>query len=161
MKTYGAGGFWTSAAYVQQTSNSGYVVVGVAASFQPLTQSAIMIRLDGSGNILWQKNFDTSQFVIQAATVVQIPNGKFVVAGTTTIYSTLGVFETAQAWILKLNGNGQAGGCGLASDASLIATNTDLKMVAFAGAAIDVTSAPVLTAYAPEFALAVASTLCR
>jgi hypothetical protein len=162
MKTYGVGSFWTSAASVQQTSNGDYVVVGSALSLRPLLGSAVVIRLDSSGNILWQKNFDTSsQFsIVGAYTAVQTPNGKFVIAGTIRVYSTLGV-QTAQAWILKLNGNGQAGGCSLASDASLVATNTNLKMVAFEGTAIDVTSRPVITVSAPESTSAIASTVCH
>jgi hypothetical protein len=162
MKTYGVGSLWTSAASVQQTSNGDYVVVGSALSLRPLLASAVVIRLDSSGNILWQKNFDTSsQFSIFGAyTVVQTPNGKFVIAGMIRVYSTLGVL-TAQAWILKLNGNGQAGGCSLASDASLVATNTNLKMVAFGGTAIDVTSRPVITVSAPESTSAIASTVCH
>ena len=162
MKTYGADGLWTSGVSIQETSNGGYIVVGNTGSFRPFFENAVVIRLDSSGNILWQKNFDTSsQFNIGAYAVVETSNGKFVIAGTITIYSPLGGFQTAQAWILKLNGNGQAAGCGLASDGSLVGTNSDLKMVAFAGTAVGVTSAPVVTVSAPESTSAIATSVCR
>lgn len=161
MKTYGAGGLWTSAASVQQTSNGGYVVGGSATSFRPLIQSALVIRLDGSGNILWQKNYDTTQFGIGATTVTQTFNGKFVVAGFFIMFSRIGIIQSVQAWILTLNSNGQVAGCSLASDASLVATNTDLKMVAFAGTAIDVTAGPILTVSTPESTSAIASSVCH
>ena len=162
MKTYGADDLWTSGVSIQETSNGGYIVVGNTGSLRPFLASAVVIRLDSSGNILWQKNFDTSsQFNIGAYAVVETPNGKFVIAGTITIYSTPFVFQTAQAWILKLNGNGQAAGCGLASDGSLVGTNSDLKMVAFASTAVGVTSAPIVTVSAPESTSAIATSVCR
>jgi len=162
VKTYGVGSVWASAFSVQPTSDGDYVVVGSVGYFRPFMASAVVIRLDSSGNILWQKYFDTSsQFGIGANTVIQTHNGKFVIAGTITIYSnsTLGT-ETVQAWVLGLNRNGQAGDCSLVSDSNLVVTSTNLKMVAFAASAIDVTSTPVKTVSAPESTSALASTSC-
>src|SRR5439155_680023 len=61
---------------------------------------------------------------------------------------------------LGLSRNGQAGDCSLVSDSNLVVTSTNLKMVAFAASAIDVTSTPVKTVSAPEPTSALASTSC-
>ena len=155
MKSYGLGGLWASASSIQQTSNGNFIVVGGVGSFRPFLASAVIIRLDSSGNILWEKSFDTSsQFAIGASSMVQTPNGKFVVSGT--IFA-----QTAQAWILKLNGNGRAGGCDSVTDESLVAANPNLRIIAFSGKAINVTSEPVPTFYLPESTSPVASTVCQ
>ena len=160
MKSYGGAGFLAEATAVQQTPDGGYVVVGSRGSFRPFLTSAVLIRLDDHGNILWQKDFETSsQFSIGANAVVQTPNGRLVSAGT--MYPTFGTSLGAQAWVTKLNANGKAGGCSSITEASLVATNTSLRMIAFQGTSIDVTSGPISTSYVSESASATASTICN
>jgi predicted secreted protein len=104
-KTYG-GTSLDHAATIQLTSDSGYIIAGSTASFGAGGADAWVLKLDNSGNVLWQKTYggtgdDSAQAIQQTA------DGGYIVAGSTTCFGTGGV----DAWVLKLDGSGNITGC--------------------------------------------------
>jgi len=59
-KTYGGTGF-DGAQYIQQTSDGGYIAVGWTDSFGSGGYDGYLLKLDGSGNLKWQKTFGGNQ----------------------------------------------------------------------------------------------------
>ena len=112
-RTYGGTGF-DVARSVQQTADGGYIVTGETNSFGPGAYSYVwLLKLDISGNILWQKTFGTSLSLRPGGgggqgeggdvgySVQQTSDGGYIVAGET---SSFGVGW--DAWLLRLDANG-------------------------------------------------------
>jgi hypothetical protein len=95
--------------------DGGYVVAGYTASNDGDVSGnhggladAWMVKLDGYGNLLWQKTLGGSQRE-GAASVIQSPDGGYVMAGTTE--SNDGDVSgyhggTSDAWVVKVDRNG-------------------------------------------------------
>src|SRR6266852_3552184 len=85
---------------VQQTSDGGYVV---GANFCSSTcYIALVVKLDSSGNIQWQKQYQSQGGSSQLYAIRQTTDGGYVVAGL-TLPSQFGI---VQAWIEKLDSSG-------------------------------------------------------
>jgi len=82
---------------VKQTSDNGYVVAGLRASAKTSGISAILIKLDVSGNSSWQMCLDQSRKNL-AFSVQQTNDSGYVVAGTYETYD-----ECGDLWIIKLH----------------------------------------------------------
>ncbi len=74
-KLYSAGSFSIESRYVEQNSDSGYIVCGKAGN------SSFLIRTNAAGNILWSKIIAGFTF-ITANEVHQTSDGGFIVIGT-------------------------------------------------------------------------------
>jgi len=98
-KTFGGGGY-DIAHCVQQTSDGGYIVAGETSSFG-INTDALILKLDGSGNIQWQYRYGGTG-TDKAYSIQQTPDGGYIVAGETTSFGAKGI----DAWILRLNSNG-------------------------------------------------------
>ena len=99
-KTYGGTGRdYTFDA--QQTEDGGYLVTGMTNSFSAGDLDVWLLKLDGSGNVTWEKTYggigDDS-----AASVRQTEDGGYIVAGGTSSFGA----GSSDFWLLKLDGSG-------------------------------------------------------
>jgi hypothetical protein len=85
---------------VKQTSDGGFVAVGLTRLPNWGDVNAWVLRVDSQGNVIWDNSYGGTQ-TDQADDVVQTSDGGFLVVGST--YS----FGGFPAWVLRLN---QAGG---------------------------------------------------
>jgi hypothetical protein len=89
--------------YVIQTSDGGFLVLGVNASVNPELQmfentSSIVVKTDSSGNIVWVKNYSITPEIIASAIdkVVEASDG----------YVFLGTFSPSNLFIFKTSFDG-------------------------------------------------------
>ena len=99
-KTYG-GTMYDYAHSIQQTSDGGYIVAGVTYSFGVGGMDVWVFKLDGNGNVQWQKTYG-STWDDRANSIQQTSDSGYIVAGYTYIYGSVGTY----GWLLKLDGNG-------------------------------------------------------
>jgi hypothetical protein len=70
---------------IQETSDSGFIIIGYGYSFGPGVASAYLIKTDIDGNILWSKAFGGTS--AESGLSVQITNdGGYIIAGTTNSF---------------------------------------------------------------------------
>lgn len=133
-KTYG-GRFNEGASDIKATADGGYVAVGTTSSNdgdvtgKKGSSDWWVIRLDGQGNLLWQKTFGGSSFE-NANAVVTTPDGGFIVAGYTTSNDgdVTGHKFSFDCWVIKLDSQGNLlwqkvfGGTGLESASAIEVT---------------------------------------
>jgi hypothetical protein len=98
-KTYG-GTEYDEGAYVHQTEDGGYVVVGRTESFGAGRYDAWLIRTDADGNELWSKTFGGTGSD-EATCVDQTQDGGFVLTGK---YFASG--RSSDLWLLKVDPSG-------------------------------------------------------
>lgn len=109
-KTYGGSGteqFWS----VDVTSDGNYVVAGGTSSFGAGREDYWVLKLDTSGNVLWQKTYggpkddgDCASFA-EPECVVRVkedPDGNLVVASESRSFAP----GVAAIWVLKLDSSG-------------------------------------------------------
>ena len=99
-KTYG-GTAYDYAYSVQQTQDGGYIMIGRTSSFGAGSDDTWVLKLDGSGNITWQKAYggagDDRTYAI-----LQTQDGGYIMTGETTSFST----GDSDIWLVKLDGSG-------------------------------------------------------
>lgn len=105
LKAYDVNGYSSSARSLQLTTDGGYVVAGTARSFD-LPYDYLILKLDDSGNIIWQKTYGGRREDV-AYSIQQTTDGGYVVAGYTDSFGR----GRSDAWILKLDSNGEIPGC--------------------------------------------------
>ncbi|RMF94475.1 MAG: hypothetical protein D6734_07645 [Candidatus Schekmanbacteria bacterium] len=109
-KSYGGSGFDRFYS-VRQTTDGGYVAVGYSSSFSSAgDNSAWMIKVDASGNVLWQKEYFSPLSILGEVfhSVEMTVDGGFIVAGAGDIAGN----DTQEPWVLHLDNNGNAkNGC--------------------------------------------------
>ena len=98
-KTYGQ--WWDVASFIQQTSDGGYAVTGWTWSFGAGDSDFWVLKLDGDGNIQWQKTYG-GRADDQAESIQQTSDGGYVVAGLTESFGA----GDSDIWVLKLDGDG-------------------------------------------------------
>lgn len=89
-----------SVVQVIQTSDGGYAVAATTDSFGAGSNDAWVLKLDPSGNVVWQKTYGGSSSDA-ASSIFQTSDGGYVVAG-----STLSFGNGYEAWVLKLDPSG-------------------------------------------------------
>ena len=99
-KTYG-GGVIDEATSIQQTSDGGYIVAGYTSSFGAGGDDIWVLKLDGDGNVAWQKTYGGGSDD-EAHSIQQTNDGGYVVAGRTSSFGAGG----DDIWVLKLDGDG-------------------------------------------------------
>jgi hypothetical protein len=97
-KTYG-GPNWDEAHAIAPTFDGGYVVAGSTASFGAGYEDVWVLKLDGRGNVWWQKTYG-GPYWDEAQAIVPTWDGGYVVAGNTFGAGSMDV------WVLKLDGQG-------------------------------------------------------
>ncbi len=118
-KTYG-GSQYDLFNSIIATGNGNYMVSGYSSSFSAGEWDVWVLALDGSGNILWQKVYGGSADSV-AYPLVRSSDGAYFVAGFS---NTIGAGDY-DAWILKMDGNGNvAGSCAIAANSTGTAINS-------------------------------------
>ncbi|AGB50740.1 PDK repeat-containing protein (plasmid) [Methanomethylovorans hollandica DSM 15978] len=106
-KTYnGFAGGYDQAHSVQQTSEGGYILAGVAGGDMGDPDAAWLVKTDSNGNITWDKRFGggNETDVSGCAYSVQLTgDGGYIIAGTTRSY---GAGSEDNAWLIKVDSNG-------------------------------------------------------
>ncbi len=111
------GGYGTEIALdAKQTSDGGYIVAGATASDSGDVTLFYgeydywVIKIDSAGNLQWQKTFGGSG-TENAQSVIQTSDGGYMVAGFSRsgnglVHDHYGNLYTNDAWLIKLDGNG-------------------------------------------------------
>ena len=99
-KTYGGTGD-DSAFSVRQTQDGGFIVVGGTSSFGAGGGDFWLLKLDGNGNVVWEKAYGGTGYDY-ALSVSQTSDNGYIAAGYT---SSFGVMNYG-FWVLKLDENG-------------------------------------------------------
>lgn len=86
---------------IQQTADGGYILAAISRSFTSGDRDCLLLRLDSSGEILWQNRYSGGADE-QANDVQQTSDGGFILTGWTKAY---GAGET-DCWILKIKAGG-------------------------------------------------------
>ena len=86
-KTY-SGGSWDLVNFIQQTTDSGYIVTGSTASFGSVYNDMFVLKLDSSGNIEWQKTYGGDD-EDRAQSIQQTTEGGYVIAGIPVFWEWL------------------------------------------------------------------------
>src|SRR5215469_14010386 len=90
----------TSGLYaLSQTSDGGYVWAGYLQNSTTYAEYAIVVKIDSSGNIQWQKTFGVAEY---ATDIRQTTDGGYIVGGVSPPSGSLIV----KAWIAKLDSSG-------------------------------------------------------
>ena len=97
-KTYG-GSDLDNISSIQKTSDGGYIMAGNTYSFGTGDCDAWVLKLDGSGNVSWQKTYGGSDWD-EAVAILQTADGGYILAGDTSS------FNNGALWVLKLDGSG-------------------------------------------------------
>ena len=100
-KTYGGTGY-DSVNAIQQTADGGYIVVGFTNSFGESNGDAWVLKLNASGNVVWQKTYGGTTDSDEAVAIQQTADGGYIVAGATYCFGA----GNTDAMILKLDENG-------------------------------------------------------
>jgi uncharacterized delta-60 repeat protein len=123
-KTYGESGY-DIANFIQQTSDGGFIVAGETSSFGAGNADFWVLKLDSSGNVLWQKTYGGVNNDITPS-IQETLDGGFIVAGETSSFGA----GNADFWVLKLDSAGviqweKTYGGSLSSSANLIRQASD------------------------------------
>jgi ribosomal protein S11 len=151
-KTYG-GTYWDGAFSVQQTSDGGYIVAGLTASFGAGFDDIFLIKTDANGNIIWAKTYGGTYYDY-AYSVQQISDGGYIVAGGTESFGAGG----GNAFLIKTDENGDIGSCGIVQNASptvyTVSPTVNTPSLSVSSVSLTVNSAsPTVTS--PTFAVSV------
>jgi hypothetical protein len=85
---------------IRRTSDDGFIVAGFTKSYGAGNQDFWVLKLDSSGNLVWNKTYGGS-VVDWAFAVEQTIDGGYIVVGRTDSFGV-----GTDAWILKLNSTG-------------------------------------------------------
>ena len=101
-KTYG-GSYADGANSIQQTRDGGYIAAGYTKSYGAGGSDVYILKLNASGNLLWQKTFGGSGSEL-AYSIQQTTDGGYIVAGYTDSFGA----GSSDIYVLKLDESGNA-----------------------------------------------------
>jgi|GEM_PF-2734671 len=120
-KAYG-GSDWDSGSSVQQTADGGYVVAGSTQSFGAGNYDAWILKVDGNGNIVWQKTYGGIN-TDGAVSIKQTTDDGYIAAGTTESFG-----YGRDLWILKVDRNGEIPYCSMMGNSNALANNASFTV---------------------------------
>ena len=123
-RVYG-GDLGETANTIGQTSDGGFFLGGLSLLVGPRQGDGWLVRLNGTGGILWQKTYgnDKEEWI---RSVGITSDGGVVAAGTTVSFGA----ETRSAWVMKLDSNGSIPGCPYVNTASSTARAVAVFVIA-------------------------------
>jgi len=86
---------------IRQTSDGGYIMAGYTNSTYSGNYQALVLKLDSSGNINWQKTYGGIS-AASAEGILELQDGSYIVAGATTSFG----MGNTDLWILRLGYTG-------------------------------------------------------
>ena len=93
---------------IQQTSDGGYVVAGYTDTDWNYTD-CMVLKLDGNGNISWQRTYGEADKSEKAYSIEQTADGGYIVVGS----------ASGNLFILKLNSNGDIPNCNIVDNSDV------------------------------------------
>jgi uncharacterized delta-60 repeat protein len=133
---------------IQQTSDGGYIVAGVTASFGAGYGDLWVLKLDSDGTVDWEKTYGGMRWD-GAYSVQQTAEGRYIVAG-------LG----SDMCVLKLDGNGEIPDCSVMGASSATVSDTSATVVDTEVVPEGSSVVPVDTDADPQDTLAEPSVVC-
>ncbi len=135
-KTYGASQTFS----VQQTFDGDFIIAGVIGN------DAGFLKLDNNGNVVWQRTYGGPQddyvFFVQ-----QTLDGGFVGAGLTKSFGVIGGEGSGDAWVLRLDAQGNLRGqCHQKGQSKVATANSLAQLTTTTVTGIDVITTPVVVA---------------
>ncbi len=121
-KTYG--GNWSYASALDQTSDGGYIVAGHTHDYGAGFSDILLLKLDNTGAITWQKVYGGEGFE-WAHAVEETTMGEYLVAGRTQSISA----GSDDALLLKVDSNGDIPDCAMIGVSSMVATDTAITPI--------------------------------
>jgi len=123
-KTYGGVVDDRVSVAVAPTSDGGYVVAGTTWSFGAGYGDVWVLKLNGSGDVVWQKTYGGPERD-EARAVAPTSDGGYVVAGATRSFGA----GYEDVWVLKLDADGTVRGCpsGLVRDSTASVGSTSVS----------------------------------
>ena len=121
-KTYG-GSSDDTARSIQQTTDGGYIVQGVTASFGAGGTDIWILKLNSNGIVSWQKTYGGSGME-EAPSIQQTADGGYIVAGIKD-YS---LFNSGDAFVLKIDSNGEIPGCDIVGNSNASVDTSSASM---------------------------------
>lgn len=156
---YTYGGAYNDWAYsARQTSDGGYIVVGVTYSFNTVNGDIWVLKLNRNGDIEWQNSYGSSSGD-GAYTIRQTTDGGYIVGGVTYSFGAAG----GDFWILRLTSAGSitfAPGSGASQNStssSLASSRITTNIVATAASVNTSGNVAAATAVTPQNSAATVS----
>jgi hypothetical protein len=130
-KTYG-GANNDNAHSIRQTADGGYIMVGYTSSFGAGKEDTWVVRLDGTGTVIWQKTYGgAGEDLVNS--ISQTQDQGYIIAGYTGLSAV-----TREAWVMKLDSSGSAGSCAFEGVPTAAVFDTEVT-------GVDTTAIPVDT----------------
>ena len=149
-KAYGIDGLDAGVGSIRETPDGGFVMAGGMYSLEGGVSTAWVLKLDTSGEIVWQRGYGIDG-PLSTGLVLVTPDGGYIVAGSSSL---------KDAWLLKLDANGAIPGCGMLRASNATANNTSAT-IGYSTASLSAGNAsPTIVAVSPRDSTVTAATPC-
>lgn len=139
-KTYGIAGVYDEALSVGMTADGGALIGGSYYEDGDSDWSWTLTRVGPDGALTWNRKYERG--FDWPNSIVELPDGRFVVAGVTMVSLDL----QEDLWLMKLESDGTAGGtCSEVVDQAISVENTAVSPVASSATVTDATITPQIT----------------